>query len=250
MENTLITINTYVGNEHYDVEGQYLEFLIGIDNYFMSHKNQVLFKTNVKNLFNIFLDNLPEWARQHYTCSHCRHFINKYGGLVFSTPDGNNLVSALWSDENTPSFFAKAVEAMKDAVVRSDIKGVFKTDKLTLGHPLTNEWRHLSVSVPYKMDCYELRKSPSQIMSEKQEEFKMIDNGLKEYPIEIINKALLLVRTESLTRGEKIFGCVEWLKSLYDNLSKVKNERIRKNIIWLATATAPTGFAHFKNTMV
>ena len=44
--------------------------------------NEPLFTTNVENLFDIYLNNLPEEGRQHYNCHACRDFINRYGGLV------------------------------------------------------------------------------------------------------------------------------------------------------------------------
>jgi hypothetical protein len=44
--------------------------------------HEVLYTTDCENLYDIFLQNLPEDARQHYTCNACRNFVNRYGGLV------------------------------------------------------------------------------------------------------------------------------------------------------------------------
>jgi hypothetical protein len=54
-----------------------------------------LFLVDSADLFDIFLGALPANLRQHYTCRTCRHFVNRFGGLVTVQPDGA-LRSAIW----------------------------------------------------------------------------------------------------------------------------------------------------------
>lgn len=54
-----------------------------------------LFLVESADLFDVFLGALPASLRQHYTCRACRHFVNRFGGLVTVQPDGS-LRSAVW----------------------------------------------------------------------------------------------------------------------------------------------------------
>ena len=72
-----------------------------------------LFRTDAVELFPLFLDHLPPRFRQHYTCSCCRGFLRRYGGLAVVGDDGR-LTSALWpAPEDVPETFARAVEALR-----------------------------------------------------------------------------------------------------------------------------------------
>ena len=44
--------------------------------------SEPLFRTDANGLYDLFLNNLPAEARQHYNCNACRSFVNHYGGLV------------------------------------------------------------------------------------------------------------------------------------------------------------------------
>jgi hypothetical protein len=77
-----------------------------------------LFSTDAPpQLWTLFLDNLPANLRQHYACSACRAFVERYGGLAVIEDDGR-LVPALWHRESIgpENVFRAAVEALEAAV--------------------------------------------------------------------------------------------------------------------------------------
>ena len=88
-----------------------------------------LFLTNATNLFDVFLKNLPEEGRQHYNCNCCRHFVNRYGGLVALSQEGE-MYPAVWNVlwNGIPTFFAKAVEAVREVILKSKITDIFVSD--------------------------------------------------------------------------------------------------------------------------
>lgn len=91
MNKNQLTSSNIAGNgEYINDNDQYPEFLESVNKYFnlMIGKNNKLFTTNCDGLFEAYLANLPEEARQHYICSTCRNFINRYGGLVTISDDG------------------------------------------------------------------------------------------------------------------------------------------------------------------
>lgn len=206
-----------------------------------------LFTTNAENLFDVFLENLPEDARQHYTCHACRNFVDRFGGIVTIDEKGN-VISALWGE--VPPFFQKSIDMMKDVIKRSKVNGVFLSEEKILGTPQTGKWHHMSVALPHSYMFNDNLLTASQRMAEYKEEFQMLIRGLLEYPLSAVSQAVTLLQTESLYRSEKCLGVAEWLKTLHEKRNATKNTRIRENLAWYAVATAPPGWCHVKTTMI
>lgn len=235
-------------NEEHKYDG-YTEFLESIKKHFnlaVSNKTPV-FTTNAEGLFEIFLDNIPQEARQTYTCKTCRHFVERYGGLVTILESGE-IKSVLWGD--VPEFFTPSIKAMKDTILKSNVTGVFLSENKILGQPITGVWEHMSAALPEDMVYRGRLKNANQVIAEKLEDFKMLIRGLKEYPMEAVEQAVALLKTESLYRSEKCLGVAEWLYNLHIKTSNIKNNKAKNNIIWLAVSTAPTGFCHIKSSMI
>ncbi|KOS60366.1 hypothetical protein FJQ98_11860 [Lysinibacillus agricola] len=230
---------------------RYPEFEKNLKSYFdeaISSSNK-LFKTNAQGLFDLYLENLPVEAKQHYTCSACIHFIERFGGLV--TIDENGIIaSAMWDEDVTPPFFKAAVSAMKSVVLNSKVIGVFISDSPILGYPRTGEWNHLSVKVPGEIVNSFRLQTAGQVMAEKLEEFKMLTNALLDYSIETAEQAVVLLQSEALYRSDRVLGVAEWFKTLHEKRNSVGNNNQKTNIVWLAVATAPAGFCHVRSSMI
>lgn len=222
---------------------------IGIKENFklITNSEKHLFTTDAEGLFDAFLENLPEEARQHYNCKTCRKFVDKFGGLV-SISEKGEVRSAIWG--NVPEFFKQGIEAMKNIILKANVNGVFVSKDVTLGQPTAGGWNHMSVELPRNMVSQSVIMTPYQEMAMKAEEYRILTEGLKEYSIDIIKKAVELLQTDALYRSERCLGVAEWLYNLQIKLSKIKNNKIVKNCIWLAVATAPVGFCHVKSSMI
>ncbi|MGE8004359.1 YfaP family protein [Lysinibacillus sp. NPDC093216] len=208
-----------------------------------------LFRTNVHGLFDLYLDNLPVEARNHYNCSACKHFIERFGGLV--TIDENGIIaSAMWDEDNTPPFFKAAVSAIKSEVLNSKVIGVYIPSSIVLGQPRTGEWNHLSVEVHGEMVNSSRLKTAGQVMAEKLEEFKMLTNALLDYSFDTAQQAVLLLQSETLYRSDRVLGIAEWFESLHEKQNRTVNNNQKTNIIWLAVASAPAGFCHIRSSMI
>lgn len=201
-------------------------------------QERVLFTTDAEGLFDVFLDNLPDEHRQHYTCHACRKFIERYGGLVVIDEEGKTQ-SAVWPD-NVPEFFEQAVLAMRLIASKAKVASVFYSDKNVWGTPITGEWTHFAVKNPF---VFQNRlKTPHQAMAEKAEDYKILCRSLAEFKMGSVEQVIALLQSEALYRSEKFLGVAEWFRDLH----KVKN----KNLIWRAVATAPTGWPHVRSTMI
>lgn len=252
MNKDQLTSSNIAGNgEYINDNDQYPDFEKLVNEYFnlMITKRNKLFTTKCEGLFDAYLENLPQEARQHYNCSTCRKFINKYGGLV-TISDMGEIESAIWNDSDVPEFFAQSVKAMKNIVLESKVSGVFLSKNNTLGKPVVGGWNHLSITLPSEMVYHSRLTTAGQAMAEKLEDFKILIAGLLEYPIEAVDQAVTLLKTESLYRSEKCLGIAEWLKDLHMRCDNMKNNENKNNIIWLAVSIAPPGFCHIKSTMI
>ena len=244
-ENNNITNNVY-NNEN----DRYPEFEKNLKSYFEEAiSNKKLFKTNAQGLFDLYLENLPVEARQHYTCSACRHFVERFGDLV--TIDENGIVaSAIWEEDIAPPFFKAAVLALKAEVLNSKVIGVFISNSPVLGQPCTGKWNHLSVVIPEEMVNHSRLQTAGQVMAEKLEEFKMLTNALLDYTIETVEQAVVLLQSEVLYRSDRVLGIAEWFKSLHEKRNSIGNNNQKANIVWFAVASAPTGFCHIRSSMI
>ena len=240
------SINSISYNDNERATEEYESLLDGIRRSFdeESRKQEPLFETNVSDLYDIFLDNLPIDARQYYNCRTCRNFVNGYGGLVRITDEGE-LEPVMW--KYAPSFFEPAVEAVRNTVRNSRILRMFVTSERRLGTPETGYWTHISVDVP-KFRVHNNRLlTPYQKSMENYEDFKMIQNAVNKYSIETVETAVNLLRSDSMYRGEKVLGIAEWFLEV---MKTVKNNPKRTNILWKKSAMAPAGFCHISSSMI
>lgn len=227
----------------------YEGFLRAIRQHFSGNEGS-LFTTNASNLWNIFLNHLPDEARQHYTCNNCRHFVERYGGLVCIAPNGHKY-SAVWPDPDAvPEFFTPAIKAVVREVAAARVNGVFVSRLTVYGNPITGEWRHMAVQPHISQVWTSPLLTDSQKAAERRGEFKMLINGLREFPVKVVEQALKLLRSEALYRSEKVVGPAEWLYDLHQRRNGAKGAAAKENVVWLAVATAPAGFAHVRSTMI
>lgn len=250
-EKQLVIDKNIENKEYINDYDQYPEFRESVKKHFDSILNlqKILFTTNAEGLFEAYLDNLPKEDSQQYNCKTCKNFIEGYGVLVTISESGE-MESAIWNESNVPDLFKQSVKAMRNIVLKSRVNGVFISEIKTLGQPVTGEWNHLSVTLPSKMVYRPRLINARQAMAEKLEDFRILADSLLEYPIEAVEQAVTLLKTEALYRSEKCLGVAEWLMDLHTRRSNIKNNHNADNIIWLAVATAPIGYCHVKSSMI
>ena len=209
-----------------------------------------LFTTDVGPLYPLLLAALPAELRQHYTCSACRRFVERFGGLVKVDRDGQT-TPAMWDPGRAVGPFVAVAEALASAVRRAQITGVFLTREAVWGQPEAGGWHHLAVTPPERCVCKPTAlKTAGQLAAEKREDYKTLLRGLAEFPAALVNNAYTLLNSESLYRSEKCVGVAKWLLDLHAQREASQHERARDNRTWLAVAGAPAGFCHVRSTMI
>lgn len=247
-------MNELAGNNRNEVNktpiDEYPELLKLLKDHFkvITNKDKVrLFTTDAGGLYDKFLDNLPEEARQEYECSACRSFVDRFGGLVIIKENGE-IEPAIWGE--VPPFFAASVNAIMEDVVSSRVTGVFISNFSVLGQPLTGDWHHMSIELPSMFISDSKLKTSHQLIAEKLEDYKILIGAIDKYPIEAVNQAITLLKTDSLYRSEKCLGVAIWFKDLHNKISGIRDFRKKNNIIWRFVALAPTSYCHINSSMI
>ena len=224
--------------------------------------DQSLFTTDAVGLYDVLLLSLPSSRRQHYTCRTCRHFVERYGGLV-TIDESGAATSPLWDGWVHPSgglsdacrFFLDGIHAMSRAVTKARVTGVFLTSDSVIGSASnsspksqTGQWHHMhSTAKPMKRN---LLATADQVMAEKREDYGTLCRALAEFPEDLVRRAHALLTTGGLYRSEKCVGTAKWLLDLHEARGSTKNARTRENLTWRAVATAPPGFCHVRSTII
>ena len=210
-----------------------------------------LFTTNAGDLYGLLLDGIPEEARQHYNCNACRHFVNRYGGLVKIDEKTGKQAPVMWP-EKAPAFFSEAVKKIRRKVSAATVTGVFITSERQLGTPVTGSWEHMAVKVPEPMVHRKRLKNAFQEAAEKAEDYGLLASAIGKYRTETVETAVNLLRSESLYRSENVLGMAEWFLEVLQLVKEKLDARNRstRNIIWYKAATAPVGFCHISSNVI
>lgn len=204
-----------------------------------------LFTTDAADLWKVYLDNLPS-DRQHYNCTCCRRFIEKYGTLAAHDRDGQSRTS-LWEVIPDP-FFAESLALMHIRVMDARITGVFINDAAVWGTPQTGPWSHLSGTASLPVQGTRL-KTAHQIAAEKSQDYGILSHTLADFSLDAVKQAVRVLEADALDRSEKTLGVAKWLLDLHER-TVGKDRRTRERILWHAVATAPPGFCHVRSTMI
>lgn len=240
-----MSIQSAVAVGNYNNHG-YEDFLARFGERFLATVNTgPLFKTDAEGLWSAYLESFPEGAeRQHHNCHACRHFIERYAGLVTIDETGRTTPALLNVEDEQ---YGAGIAAMERIVRKAKVTGVFLSSDRTLGTPVTGIWRHLSVELPKSMVYSRITLTANQMMAEKKEDFININRALAEFTLPMLEQALTLLKTDSLYRSEKVMGPAQWLHDL--QVAKASAHH-KGNVVWKAIATAPAGFCHPRASMV
>lgn len=205
----------------------------------------------VAPLYQVYLEAFGDAeARRVHSCHSCRRFIECYGHLAV-IEDGKQ-ESLLWRLVGAPEPYARVAAGLDRAVCAAAVSGVYLSSEPTWGKGASTppaQWSHFEVPSP---SIYPRNKphNAEQVMAQKRGDYTILQRSLSEYNIEVVQKALGLLQTDSLYRAEKVLGVAEWLLRLHVARAATQNKRERDNFVWSAVATAPDGFSHVRTTMI
>ena len=212
------------------------------------HEGASLFRTSATGLWETYLASFHDPVeRQYHNCNACRHFIERFGSLVVLDANGRPVSAAFGAE--APQDLQVGLSRVAALAVSAPIETLFLSSESVWGQPRTGIWTHLALR-QHKSRLYRAGAlTAEQAMAAKREDFKTIHRALAEFSHQNLSDALLLLRSDSLYRSEKVLGQVEWLYELKDKADMLRGQA-RDNAIWVAVATAPAGFCHPRSGMV
>lgn len=245
--NTMTTKTKHVAkhaptiDEKFEIEREAMDaaFLARIDN-----GKAPLFTTNADpaKLWDAYLAGFPKRRQQVHNCSACRHFIQRYGGLV-TIGDCGRIASAIWTDAIPP------FEAMRSIAQRAKVTGVFLSSNAEWGQHSDPPWTHLAVTPTKAMLFKHAVLAAGQMMAERREDHHNVARALAEYPLSLIEIALRLLDSDAMYRSEKVQGPAIWLRDTHVAMDAAP-KGLRDNILWARVAKAPAGFCHPRASMI
>ncbi len=204
-------------------------------------------------LWNLYLKQFPLEHRQHYTCNECRKFFERYADLVTIDAKGN-AKSVMFSDSPSGDF-GYIFDNLRAVIEGSTVEKIFVTSEKKWGIAVTGVWEHFAVVPPKKFIFVEEHDSKGdpvetayQAEAKKTAEFNTMVRALVEYSVETLETALTIINSDALYRGEAVAARAEWLQDVILTQKKTKSARNRHNLLWLAVASAPAGFAKPRGT--
>ena len=211
-----------------------------------------LFTTDASGLFQAYLGTFDDpIERQYHNCNNCRHFFERFGGLVTITPEGQTR-SVLFDLDGAevPATYHEAIFKVRSVVHKASVTGVFYSSDTSYGNRYTGIWSHYAVN-PLRTFVHSSRvETAFQRSAAKLEDFKTLDRALQEFNGNTLATAVQLLKSDSLYRAEKVLGAAEWLLSLTQLRKAVKGPQRRINVLWRAVAQAPAGFCHPRSSMI
>lgn len=209
-----------------------------------------LFTTNAGGLYDTYLSHLPG-ERQVHTCSHCRQFIDRFGGLVTIGENGH-IQPAMWANPLTiPAFYRPSNMAVQRLIGAARVTGPFLSAETMWGTPLTDhgKWSHLAVQPPPALIYRNKLLTAGQAMAAKREDFRTVAASLADFTPDMLREAMRLLEADKLARSERFIGPIQWLQKLHEDRAAVRGP-IRDNILWRAIVTAPDGFCHPRASVI
>lgn len=229
----------------HDHERDYSALLDGLARTFaMACGGSRLFSTDAEGLNDLYLANLPSMRKVH-DCSTCRRFIERFGGLVYITPTGEQ-IPAMWNPDFVPAFYQVAFMVLHDRVKMAKVTSVFLTKEKTWGLPTTGPWTHMSVRPSARLVYDGLVLTAGQAMAASLENVKTVETALREFKPAHLDEALRVFESERVDRGEKFIGPVRWLRQLHDR----PKGKLGHNLLWAAVAAAPEGYCHPRASVI
>lgn len=202
-----------------------------------------LFHTDAVNLNDTYLDPFSGAVRQHYTCTTCRHFLERYGDLVTIDPETGVVTPALWRVDDAPPAFFESARRLHTLVAKARVVGVFLVKESVLGESPKGGFTHFSVSNSAHAFSHPL-KSASQEAADFRERFRLVREAVSVYTPTLLADALQLLQASEQGRTEVAIGPIRWLLALAEKVRAVNDYRRRDAVVWRAVAVAPAGFCH------
>jgi len=210
----------------------------------MEQYGPALFVTKSKGLSTVYRKAFPLADQQHHSCSSCRQFFERFGHMVFVTPEGK-LVSALWDPSAAPEEYKASVTAIEQLVLRSGISNRFYTEHQQWGTGETSGWTHYEIKPIDKHIV--MQHQLARYEGDGRTSFDLLLKAAQRYTPLMVSTAINQLKTTGKL-GERWLPQLDWL---FDFLKTLENKSISevRNLVYRESALAHPSFSGMINNV-
>jgi hypothetical protein len=222
-------------------------------------KDTILFRVNIsgKDLWKLYLQTLEEVGgeavKNHFNCSCCRTYVERFGNVVAINDDDGSLVPVAWvpGEENNPLSITH--RRISELVGSTKISSKWVSKEHHIGSESTvgtngTEWTHMSASIPNHL----ISETPGEDMSENAHQYFQMMNaetGVHRYSPEVFDVAINLFGNDELYRSEKFLAVAKFHKAV-KNIILNEDRGKSRNLVWKLMASIPPGWVNVNSTMI
>lgn len=221
-------------------------------------QDTILFRVNIsgKDLWKLYLQTLEEvggeTVKQHFNCSCCRTYVEKFGNVVTIDDDGT-LTPIAWVNSPGDNPLITAHRRISELVGSTKIPSKWVSKDHQIGHSATvgndgTEWTHMSVFIPNHL----ISDTPGKDMSLSTHQYLQMMNsetGVHRFSPEVFDVTIKLFENDELNRSEKFLAVAKFHKAVKNIILNEDRGRSR-NLVWKLMASIPPGWANVNSTMV
>lgn len=194
-----------------------------------------LFYVNMEKdeLFNAYIQSLPEDERASHMCNCCRQFLNNYANIVTIK---NGVLTTLWQFE-TVAPYDKVPAALHSLVVSKSIGGVFLSKESKLGTETNHQklesgeiikWNHFCATLP-KDKVIRSSESLESIQGGFKATRDVFKRSLETITIDSVETVLEMIEQNTLYRGKESEGL---LKNFLKHQKAFKKSTAKDLYVW------------------
>lgn len=226
----------------------------------MTKSSEMLFLTDVSkdDLYDTYLNSIPEDVRQEYNCNSCRQFIKWYGNLV--SINGDNLISIWDFDAEYP--FVDVAKNLSSLVKSKPIRDISVIKFKSIGTDFNNQvvtnsvtskidtirWEHLFLNIPVNL-INKSKDSEESIMGVARDTRNVFRRALDEISIDSMNVVLEIISQGSLYRGDQYKSSIESFKKLKGSYMKLPDP-LKEIFCWKYFKSVGESVSKIRNTSI
>ena len=211
----------------------------------LESNNTPIFTVDLQDvLWSDFLNHLDPSLRQQFSCTTCKRFVTRYGGLVQVADDGC-AQPLLWpsTDETVPEHLRTSIRALHRKVSSASVLGEFKiTAKVKSGGARTcGGYNHFYLDFP---DARLYKSEPIGFTSASVGELaSMLSRVIEDFSLDTVQRAALILTENKLPYADNHTAAMQWLLDLRDNkkVEKGSEETARHNLLYRYAASSFKG---------
>ena len=226
-------------------------FSIAVHDQYNKMAEQVLYTTDILDIFESYLNAFPEGTnpmyrvRTEHDCNCCKNFIRRLGHLVTLDESGNR--QTVWDNyHELPAPYDVVGKAMRDLVMQAPLVSVFYTKETIFGSNPTPDnhdaklWNHFVGTVHTRHRS----NKPGEVCSTFNTGAQVFERGLTELKPEAFDTVLALIEAKDLYRGEEHLRPIQEFQKIQQAYLKATD----KKAFVLVNASKPV--ARFRNTAI